>query len=466
MKFSVIKSKPVGLSKTLAAKILLSALIVFLLVNLLTFLYFGGRVYPATYLNDLPVGNTKFSELQARVSSTDLLPESVVFSYGEVSKSVKVVELDLQIDIEKTAEKIKKTRKVVPVLNLFGQRLATLRLSVNESKLETQLNSVAEEFKKDPANAEVAIEDNKFTVKADSSGFSAKPSELKIALMGQLEQGHETVEVPVSLTPAEVNAAGLQETLTTLQKQTATSVKFIYQSKTVAPSQADMVGWYEKDGSSYKLSEVKIKEYLAKTGETLGIYIKNTDQAVKETIASTTEFKPLEFTLDGVAPKKYSYCTSLKGVGAEHEAAFIAKLASVLADSRGWSIGGKIKFTRSTTECNFTAWLSAANLMSTFGGLCDSDWSCRSGNSVVINFDRWQGATTAWNNAGGNLEDYRVMVTNHEVGHWLGFGHLHCSGTGQLAPVMQQQSMNLEGCKFNPWPLNSEKSTLASRLSL
>ncbi len=94
--------------------------------------------------------------------------------------------------------------------------------------------------------------------------------------------------------------------------------------------------------------------------------------------------------------------------------------------------------------------------MPSFSSGCDVEWSCRVGRSVIINDKRWVDASAAWNASGGTLRDYRHMVVNHEVGHWLGHGHLHCAGAGQLAPVMQQQSIDLEGCKFNPWPLTSE----------
>jgi len=93
-------------------------------------------------------------------------------------------------------------------------------------------------------------------------------------------------------------------------------------------------------------------------------------------------------------------------------------------------------------------------------------WSCRVGPNVVINFDRWQNASPAWNQMGGTLEEYRHMVINHESGHWLGFGHAQCPGAGQQAPVMQQQSINLQGCKFNAWPTAGEIAALRRSLGI
>ena len=56
------------------------------------------------------------------------------------------------------------------------------------------------------------------------------------------------------------------------------------------------------------------------------------------------------------------------------------------------------------------------------------------------------------------------MVVNHETGHWLGFGHSNCSSPGAAAAVMQQQSMGMQGCTPNPWPLAGERSVLGHRL--
>lgn len=129
-----------------------------------------------------------------------------------------------------------------------------------------------------------------------------------------------------------------------------------------------------------------------------------------------------------------------------------------LNDARGWSRLGA-KFEKVASGGTLHLVLAQASLLPTYSSACTADWSCTVGNTVIINDDRWVGASTAWNNAGGSLRDYRHMVVNHETGHWLGHGHEFCSASGAPAPVMQQQSIDLQGCAFNPWPLANELTT-------
>ncbi len=135
---------------------------------------------------------------------------------------------------------------------------------------------------------------------------------------------------------------------------------------------------------------------------------------------------------------------------------FKSQVGETLNDPRGWSQLG-VEFRAVDSGGDFSLYLSEASSMTSFSVTgCSVLWSCRVGTSVIINQDRWLGATTTWNGAGGSLRDYRHMVINHEVGHWLGHDHLNCSGAGQPAPLMQQQSIDLQGCTFNAWPLAGE----------
>lgn len=153
--------------------------------------------------------------------------------------------------------------------------------------------------------------------------------------------------------------------------------------------------------------------------------------------------------------KTVTYDVTTKGVITASLAEFKAQANATLNDARGWSRLG-VAFKEVPSGGTLTLVLSEASQLPTFSSGCSSEYSCRAGRYVIINQDRWIGATSPWNEAGGSLRDYRHMVINHEMGHWLGHNHEACGGAGQPAPVMQQQSINLNGCHFNPWPLASE----------
>ena len=126
-----------------------------------------------------------------------------------------------------------------------------------------------------------------------------------------------------------------------------------------------------------------------------------------------------------------------------------------LNDPRGWRVTG-IAFQEVRSGGSMTLVLAEASRLPAFSSVCSSSWSCRVGRYVVINQKRWRFASPAWNRYGGSLRDYRHMVVNHETGHWLGHGHRSCPAHGALAPVMQQQSISLGGCRFNPFPTKRE----------
>jgi hypothetical protein len=157
------------------------------------------------------------------------------------------------------------------------------------------------------------------------------------------------------------------------------------------------------------------------------------------------------------------YTYQVRGLGNSSSLeSFAAAAASTYADRLGWGLGGSIAFRRVASGGNFTLWLAAAGRVPGFGWPCDSTYSCRVGRNVVVNETRWLTGSPSWNATGASLAGYRRMVLNHETGHWLGFGHGFCGGSGQLAPVMQQQSISMQGCRPNAWPTVSERRRLAA----
>lgn len=155
---------------------------------------------------------------------------------------------------------------------------------------------------------------------------------------------------------------------------------------------------------------------------------------------------------------QYSYCTATQGdLGDTDVTEFENIVYTTLNDPLGWPRAGAT-FVQGADTCDMTLILAAADQMESFSDGCGSDYSCRVGDNVIINVDRWNNGTEAWLDAGGTVERYRVMVINHEVGHRLGHydNETPCGGSGELAPLMLQQSMGLDGCAVNEYPLDSE----------
>ena len=141
---------------------------------------------------------------------------------------------------------------------------------------------------------------------------------------------------------------------------------------------------------------------------------------------------------------------------------FRRSVAATYADPRGW-LRSHHRFRavqRSSGRLGeFTVVLAQAQYLPTYSSVCSTTYSCRVGRFVIINQDRWRRGSPYFP---GTLEQYRRMVVNHETGHWLGRGHAYCSGPRALAPVMQQQSKGLHGCRVNPWPLPREVRAAAA----
>jgi len=165
----------------------------------------------------------------------------------------------------------------------------------------------------------------------------------------------------------------------------------------------------------------------------------------------------------GTQARVYTYSFATRGAISANFEHFKIHVAQTLGDPRGWSLGGSIEFRHVSSGGDFTVYLAEASTLPSFGSPCSSMWSCRVGRAVIINQTRWQNASPSWMAGGGSLDSYRHYVVNHETGHWLGFGHSSCPGSGQAAPVMQQQSKDLQGCRHNTWPVPGERSAAGSR---
>ncbi|WP_349880245.1 DUF3152 domain-containing protein [Micromonospora sp. HUAS YX12] len=156
------------------------------------------------------------------------------------------------------------------------------------------------------------------------------------------------------------------------------------------------------------------------------------------------------------------YRVAVENGSGEEVRAFGEAVQRALAGPGSWVDGGELRLQRVGPDdrYDFTIYLATRD---TAGRLCGAGGidirvggvpytSCRVPGKVVINLDRWRTSAPHLVAAGMPLDTYRLYVVNHEVGHQLGHRHEGCPGAGRAAPVMQQQTLFLKGCRPNPWP--------------
>ncbi|WP_079155788.1 DUF3152 domain-containing protein [Streptomyces ambofaciens] len=135
-----------------------------------------------------------------------------------------------------------------------------------------------------------------------------------------------------------------------------------------------------------------------------------------------------------------------------------AEVERVLAGPRGWTADGRVGFRRvSGGAADFRVRLATPatvdDICGRYGLDTGGEVNCNVGQDVMVNLKRWLLATQYYAH---DVTSYRALVINHEVGHFLGHGHVGCPGAGRPAPVMMQQIKGLHGCRTNVWPYDAE----------
>jgi hypothetical protein len=172
--------------------------------------------------------------------------------------------------------------------------------------------------------------------------------------------------------------------------------------------------------------------------------------------AGTVTVVPGTSRVYGTGPLQRFVVEVEDGIGVDGPA-FAAAVEETLGDPRSWGNGGRMSFQRvgeaeaAAGDFAFRVTLiSPGNMERYCPGVGTGGYtSCRYGDRAVINLARWATAVPDYE---GDIPTYRQYVVNHEVGHALGNGHQGCPGPGRPAPVMQQQTLGLEGCAKNAWP--------------
>lgn len=152
-------------------------------------------------------------------------------------------------------------------------------------------------------------------------------------------------------------------------------------------------------------------------------------------------------------------------------AGFATTVDNTLNNPKSWIGSGRYQFQRIDDSQAADLRISLTSQQTTramCGFKIPFDASCWKSDQqrVVINNARWARGAVAFQ---GNVVQYQQYVVNHEVGHGLGFSHTSCVASGQLAPVMMQQTWGVANdylaalgtdnvepdgkvCEPNAWP--------------
>lgn len=133
---------------------------------------------------------------------------------------------------------------------------------------------------------------------------------------------------------------------------------------------------------------------------------------------------------------------------------FADTVMKILNDPRGWGADGSVSFARTDGDADLRVVLASQGLTDEMCSPLETVglYSCGTRGHAVLNHMRWVEATEEFE----DRAQYRQYLVNHEVGHLLGHGHDTCSGEGAVAPIMQQQTIEVAPCEPNGWPFPDE----------
>jgi len=501
--YDKLKNKPIFLLP-IVIFMLFGGYVIFAVMN--TYVLNTNKSLGNTYMGGIFVGTLDSEQIVTQLTN-ELTKREIKLNLGDQEFKTTTTELGLTVDDDKVQEFITNRSYNDLFRPWFTRKDIPLPLKYNIEKA----NGVVAQIKSDDftsaKNATFSIENNKVVALDGVEGFGLDADQVVSDLTNKISKNIDDLSLellPKKITP-DITKAEIKQQQKQIMSIITTKYSISYDQKKINISQTDLAGWLlldkNKNGDiSYNPVKENIHKYISelatsqiikpisevttsyKSGKSPqitvvgknGREVSNVDAVVEELNQkinrgepAATSFKFSEITYDKKSTTvndtgikaTYTYEVISWGNVKADFSEFKSQAGATLTSVLGWRAGGAA-FKQVASGGDMTLVLAEPSRVAGASSYCDSFYSCRVGRYAIINDDRWLGATPSWNNAGGSLRDYRHMVVNHEVGHWLGFRHRNCGGANQKAPIMQQQSISLQGCIFNSWPLQSELNTL------
>jgi hypothetical protein len=152
-----------------------------------------------------------------------------------------------------------------------------------------------------------------------------------------------------------------------------------------------------------------------------------------------------------------------------------AEVERIISGPRGWTVSAEHPVTYPSNKLDNASWsfqrvsgddysvrlrlatpATVDKLCKAVGVDTQGIYSCRYGQTILLNLRRWLKGIDGF----PSDIDFHANTVNHEMGHFLGFDHMKCPGAGQAAPIMQTQTIALNGCTLNNFPFTADGTFL------
>jgi hypothetical protein len=431
----------------------------FVVANLAVAILYAGKTLPKQTVGGQNVSGVNYADVERLVKSYTL-PATVTLNKDNRKETVPVDQFNMHIDVDKTMHDVKE-RPLLPLFALFEHRNTPLSLTASTRAISDKILILDASFSRAATDRRVAFDGNDFVIEDAKGGYTFDADATARSMVAAIAQGKTTAEVSVQTTPAGDNTGDLSKERDALRKQLDARITYKAGIKTTQTSKKDIGSLFEHAGRTMVVSDAAVSAYITQVTTQLGAGSASAGDAAIATRYAIEKAQNITFVLSGAHARTLTYCTVADGVAQSGLGDLKGKLAVAYGDPKGWNNNGAIAFRHVDSGCDYRVVLAAPAKMTSYGAICDDFYNCQVGNNVIVNNDRWLYATEPWNKTGQTLETYRLLIINHETGHRLGLRDYNvCSGAGQPAPIMMQQSIDLMGCAFNVWPLQSELDRL------
>jgi hypothetical protein len=425
----------------------------FVLANAGIYGAYAGKIYPGVKVDGVVIGGARFDEVAAKVGG---LSKNSRLSAEIGTQAVQLDTTGLaQTDvgrIEREAEQIGHNTPL-PLAGLIEAQFSKpihAQMNFNQTALDKIVTGLKSQFDLAQSDAVPVVYNGQAFVVSDKSGVQLDAGKLA----GDIKQAYgseKTFQIKTDKIVANITTSSYANDVQDAQTILSLNLHFQVGKNSFTPTPAQIGSWlgFGAPGKGVVIDQTGVAAYVnswpgsfdkdATTKALLAAI--QAKQSVNYKAASKPTLIPSYPASVALPVKTYSFCLNTDQ-SSDFEG-FKESVVSALAQSPGWTLGGKLAFKPVASGCNFSFGLESEATMAALDPVCKGVASCTSGSNLAMSRANWVKPPAAWTSTSSA---YQSELVNHELGHWLGFEHVSCTVANTSQPVLSQPTVTLGGC--------------------